>query len=100
PGPTNLAQTHLDQTVSPILFYTALALGAVGLCLALPRSGRTPQVLGALIAAIAGGMALLALGLRAGRENLPNVYFYVFAFIALGAAVRVITHPKPVYAAL
>ena len=93
-------QIHLDQTVSPILFYAALALGAVGLCLALPRGGRTPQVLGALVAAIAGGLALLALGLRAGPGNLPNVYFYIFGFIALAAAVRVITHPKPVYAAL
>ncbi|MCI0548029.1 MAG: NADH-quinone oxidoreductase subunit J, partial [Candidatus Rokubacteria bacterium] len=52
-----------------------------------------------VIAASAGGLAVLLLGLRAG-EHLPNFFFYVFAAVALGAALRVITHPRPVYAAL
>jgi len=29
-----------------------------------------------------------------------NVYFWIFSFIALAGAVRVITHPRPVYSAL
>lgn len=88
----------LESLINPFLLYGACALGAVGLCLALPRGGRTPQVLGAILAAIAGGLVLLGLGSRAGA--LPNIYFYVFSLIALGAGVRVITHARPVYAAL
>lgn len=67
--------------------------------LALPRPKVSPQAIGALIAAIALGGAFLALGLKAGPE-LPGFYFYVFSVIGLGSALRVISHPKPVYAAL
>jgi len=70
--------------------------------IALPRRGPNPQIIGALIGAVAGGLAILALsviGFRATGE-LPNIYFYIFSVLALGAALRVITHPKPVYAAL
>lgn len=42
---------------------------------------------------------MLALALHAGDQR-PGFYFYLFSLIGLGAALRVITHPKPVYAAL
>lgn len=67
--------------------------------LALPRPKVSPQILGALIAAVALGGAFLALALKAGPER-PGFYFYVFSIIGLGSALRVISHPKPVYAAL
>ncbi len=84
---------------NPYLLYAGIVLGALGVSLALPRKGVSPQQIGALVAALGLGLALLALGLRAG-ESRPPVYFYVFALIALGASLRVITHPRPVYAAL
>jgi NADH-quinone oxidoreductase subunit J len=87
----------LDTILHPVLLYGSVALGGVGVWLALPRGKRTPQVLGALLAGAAGGMALLGLGLAGG---LANLYFYVFALMGLGAALKVITHPRPVYAAL
>jgi NADH-quinone oxidoreductase subunit J len=83
----------------PLIVYGLCALGAVGVLLALPRRGNLPQIFGALIASLAGGAALIVMGLKA-KEHLPNLHFYIFAFIALAAALRVITHPKPVYAAL
>lgn len=89
----------MDQIAHPILLYAGLALGAVGVCLAMPRRRPHPQILGALLAAAAGGLVLLALALAAAWA-LPNLFFYVFALIALGSALRVITHPRPVYAAL
>jgi NADH-quinone oxidoreductase subunit J len=74
------------------------------LFLALPRKGLNPQILGGLLVGAAVGLLLVVLGIRTAQDtsaaNLPNVYFYVFAAIALGAGLRVITHPKPVYAAL
>jgi NADH-quinone oxidoreductase subunit J len=89
----------VDQVISPIGFYLLLALGAVGVCLALPRKGVSPQPIGAVIAAAAAGLVILLLGMRA-QGHLPNFWFYVFSLIALGASLRVITHPRPVYAAL
>jgi len=89
----------LDQVINPFLLYAAIALGGIGVCLALPRKLVSPQPLGALIAAIAGAIVLVGLGLNA-EGQLPSVYFYIFAAIALGSALRVISHPRPVYAAL
>ena len=89
----------MEQIVNPYLFYAAIALGGVGLCLALPRKGLSPQVIGLTLGAAGVGLALLALALHS-PSHLPNIYFYVFAAVALGGALRVVTHPRPVYAAL
>jgi NADH-quinone oxidoreductase subunit J len=90
----------VDQIINPVAFFSLLVLGAVGVALSLPRGGKTPQLLGVVVGGLAGGLLMLALGLKAGIDRLPNVYFYIFAAIALGAALRVITHPRPVYSAL
>jgi NADH-quinone oxidoreductase subunit J len=91
--------------INPIILYLLLALGGVGIALSLPRRDRPVnlQLVGGVIAAAAAGLVVLVLSLAAAREGiaeLPNVYFYIFAVLALGAAVRVISHPRPVYAAL
>lgn len=83
---------------SPILLFAASVVGALGIALALPRRRVSPQLLGALIAGLGLGGAFLALGLRSDR--LPDFMFYVFSVIALGSALRMISHPRPVYAAL
>ncbi|MCC6678224.1 MAG: NADH-quinone oxidoreductase subunit J [Phycisphaerales bacterium] len=86
----------------PYVLYALLALLGVGIALALPRKGRGYQTLGVLLAATVGGLVMVWLGVRAtaGRAPLPNLYFYIFSLIALGGALRVITHARPVYAAL
>lgn len=89
----------VELLVNPFLLYGAIALGGIGVCVALPRRGVNPQILGASLAAIAGLVVIGALSLSA-PDALPNLHFYVFAAIALGSALRVITHPRPVYAAL
>jgi len=89
----------LEQIINPYILYSLCVVGALGVCLALPRRGLSPQILGALIAALAGGLGLVALGAK-NPQALPNAYFYIFSLIALGGAMRVITHPRPVYAAL
>jgi NADH-quinone oxidoreductase subunit J len=90
----------LTDLFSPILLYGGCALGAIGVCLALPRRGLSPQIVGGIIAAIAFGGIMLALAAKAGDGGLPNFNYYVFSLIALGSALRVISHPRPVYAAL
>ena len=89
----------METIISPYILYSLCVLGALGVCLALPRRGISPQIVGALLVSLAGGLTLVALGLKNPGE-LPNIYFYVFSFVALGGALRVITHPRPVYAAL
>jgi NADH-quinone oxidoreductase subunit J len=89
----------LDGLASPILLYTACVLGALGIGLAMPRRGFSPQIIGALIAALGLGVLMVGLGVKS-PGGLPNFNFYLFSLIALGSAVRVITHPRPVYAAL
>jgi len=89
----------LLHVIAPAILFTLLVSGGVGVALALPRAGRMPQVVGAATAGLAGGLLILAMTIRAGADA-PNVYFYIFSAIALGAALRVITHDRPVYAAL
>jgi len=89
----------VDLLVSPILLYGACALGGLGVAFALPRKRVSPFILGALVAAIALGALFIGLGVRY-PDQIPNIHFYVFAFISLGGALRVITHARPVYAAL
>lgn len=90
--------------------YLACGIAAAGLYLVLgspgagTRRGRPLRLLGAIIAL--GGFAFLLawlLGTADGStaaSDRPSILFYVFSFIALGAAGRMITHPRPVYSAL
>lgn len=89
----------LEELINPFLLFLGLAIGGVGLCAALPRRRVNPQVLGAVLGGLGLGVVLLGLGLK-HPDQLPNYNFYIFGFIAVGAALRVITHPRPVYAAL
>lgn len=82
------------------ILYCIFALGGLGLYFALPRLHRRTVRIGALVgmAAVAGLIALLA-----GQYSGPlgsRSYFYLFATVAVLAAARVITHPKPVYSAI
>jgi NADH-quinone oxidoreductase subunit J len=90
----------LDGLISPILLYSGCIVGALGVCIALPRRGLSPQIIGALVFALAFGILMIGLGVNAPKGGLPNFNFYLFAAIALGSALRVISHPRPVYAAL
>lgn len=92
----------MEQVISPVILYVALALGAVGVCVAMPRRKPGPRGLGGLLAAAAAGLVILLLTASAVRigEPLPSLFFYILGILALGSSLRVITHPKPVYAAL
>jgi len=96
----------VEQIIDPIALYTICGLGAAGVAMALPRrerdGGRTLTIVGGLLLAATFGLAALLLGLKAGDNNaaLPNFFFYPFAAIGLGAALRMITHKRPVYSAL
>ena len=90
----------------PYLIYIASTLAAISLYMMMPRRGFQPGKFGALLgAATLGGLWLLL------AEYLPEptdrgvgqavmVYYYIFSAVAIISAARVITHDRPVYAAL
>ncbi len=84
----------------------AVALGALGVFLLLPRAQASWRKLGALITVLVGGGGLFYLSRWAELQESAapagglSLYFYIFAAIAVGSALAVISHPKPLYAAL
>jgi NADH-quinone oxidoreductase subunit J len=84
------------------ILYTSCVLASAGLYLLVrPCHGRLKAV-GALLGLAAVGWLLVALpALAVGDpEARPEILFMIFALIAVASAVRMITHNRPVYAAL
>lgn len=89
------------------LLFGLLVIGAFGLFLALPRGRTRLPRLGLLALAAAGGLLIACLArlsaaaVADGAESRAAVgWLIACALVALAAAVRVITHPRPVYSAL
>jgi len=81
------------------LFYIASVCGALAVYLMLPHPRRAGKV-GAIFGAGTVVALFITLGRHFGVDELPGIYYYIFTFISLTGAVRVITHPRPVYSAL
>lgn len=82
------------------LAYGVAALVALGVYVGLPKEGRCSRrgwVLFAIIAALGGLAVLLNRLLSLGADHIS---FYVLAVLCVGGAIRVVTHPRPVYSAL
>ena len=80
--------------------YIVAAMVAFGLYVGLPKEGRLPRQGGFLLAmALAAGVLVYLFSQLPGHGG-EQVTFYVLAILGLAAAVRVVTHPKPVYSAL
>lgn len=88
----------------PFWLYTASVVGAVALALLMPRDRRNPVGIGAVLGlgTLGGLWLLLFLKLDdfTGFADGSLPFYYVFSAIAIIAAVRVITHKRPVYSAL
>lgn len=86
------------------VLYIATVTGAVALVMMMPRPRYAPRTLGAILGAATLGGAWLYLARTlpadATGPTAQRVYYYIFSAIAIGAAVRVITHDKPVFSAL
>jgi NADH-quinone oxidoreductase subunit J len=90
-----------DSILSPMVILLLCAAAGVGTILLLPGPRQAPK-LGAVALAIAGiSLGLIVLFASAGHVGSDTgPYFWIFAAIALFGAIRVITHPRPVYSAL
>ena len=90
------------NVINPVLLLAMCVVAGIATVLLLP--GRREASFRKM-----GGAGLLFLGLigvallvRYGADHGggPGVYFWAFAAIAVAGAVRVVTHPRPVYSAL
>jgi NADH-quinone oxidoreductase subunit J len=81
------------------LLYIASVFGALAVYFVLPHRRRAGK-LGGLLGVATLGALFVSLAKHYQVENIPGLYYYAFTLISLVAAVRVITHPRPVYSAL
>lgn len=82
--------------------YALLAVAASGVYLAMPSTlieARRLRQSGALLAALGAIGLAFFMGAWIGDWD-GRAFFVVFALIAVAAAVRVVTHPRPVYSAV
>ena len=99
------------EALSPVLILVLCVVAGIGTSLLLPvRWQPGLHGIGAVLL-IAAGLILLEVLVHwaggpagrgpgaAGRVGM-SIYFWIFAAIALVGAMRVITHPRPVYSAL
>ncbi len=79
--------------------YVVAAVGAAAVYLAMPKPGRPRRALVVALAGLALGGLVATLYALAGASG-DRLLFGILAVLAVGAAGRVVTHPKPVYAAI
>ena len=80
--------------------YGVAAVGAAGVYVGLPKEGRpNRRGLFALLMVLTLASLILFLDRLLG-EGANRVFFCVLAAVAIGGAVRVVTHSRPVYSAL
>jgi len=99
----NLAAGANDSSVlPPVLILLMCAVAGIATVMLLPSRRETPirKLGGAVLIAAALIVAALLVRYAAHHGGGLGVYFWAFAAVALGGAVRVVTHPRPVYSAL
>jgi NADH-quinone oxidoreductase subunit J len=91
------------SAVQPVVILFLCVAAGIGTVLLLPgkREASFRAIGGVILAAMGLIFAALLIKFAANSpEGGMSVYFWAFAAIALFGAVRVVTHPRPVYAAL
>lgn len=94
-----LAASEWTTEGMPSFLVLLLICGAVGLFLTMPGGRAKLSRVGYVLLAAAGG-TLVAVAVRLASGQATLGWFIVGALVALFAAVRVITHKRPVYSAL
>jgi NADH-quinone oxidoreductase subunit J len=92
------AAVELIPPLSILLLCVAAGLGTV---LLLPNPRQSPRLGGILLTlCLLGFVTLLVRATRGVPMAGVGVYFWIFSAIAVYGAIRVVTHPRPVYSAL
>ena len=106
-SPTTIMLTLLEAVpaVSPaVVLSVAAAISAAGLALLMQPGRRGVRIAGTVIGLAGFAMLFVEVLKRAtpvgGAEGIPPVFPVIFGFLAIAGAVRMVTHPRPVFAAL
>lgn len=94
---------ELAPLLPPLMILALCAIAGVATVLLLPsrRDATFRRIGGAVLAVMGVVFAAMLFRAAAGDSTQgPNYYFWPFAAIAVVGAVRVVTHPRPVYSAL
>jgi NADH-quinone oxidoreductase subunit J len=96
--PTSLLAAAI---LSPITILILCVVAGVGTVLLLPAKRESSiRWIGGVVL-LAAFLIFIALVIRQGAEGRgEGVYFWIFSFIAIVSAIRVVSHDKPVYSAL
>jgi NADH-quinone oxidoreductase subunit J len=99
-----LADTQVQLTpslVAPGLVIALCAIAGLGTFVLMPHPKKTTFVrnIGAVFATLAFAGLILAIFRSLGSWS-TTAYFWIFSFITIGGALKVITHPLPVYSAM
>jgi NADH-quinone oxidoreductase subunit J len=94
-----------SEMLAPFLVLMLCVVAGVGTCFLLPgrRGNAGTRSLGGALVLLAGltfGLLLIRSAVLYSGAAGPGIYFWIFSIIALVGALRVVTHPRPVYAAL
>jgi NADH-quinone oxidoreductase subunit J len=89
----------ISPLMSPVLILVLCVIAGIATVLLLPghREVTLRKAAGILLAAVG---LIFIVSLPSMGENADSIYFWIFSAIALCGAVRVVTHPRPVYSAL
>src|SRR5882672_5392267 len=89
-----------DNALSPILILVLCVVAGIGTVLLLPtRREAVFRKIGGIVL-LASGLILAAMlvhYLGGQNKGQMSIYFWLFSAISIVGAVRVITHPRPVY---
>jgi NADH-quinone oxidoreductase subunit J len=89
--------------LAPMVILALCVIAGIGTVLLLPsRREASIRGFGGVMLIAAGGIlaALLIRWTAGSAEGGMGLYFWIFSTIAIGGAIRVITHTRPVYSAL
>ena len=90
----------LASVIPPAMILVLCVVAGIATVLMLPsRFEPSIRKIGGAIM-IAVGLILAAMLARGAQGAGINVYFWIFSAIAIVSALRVVTHPRPVYSAL
>jgi len=98
-----VAQTASDNALAPVLILVLCVVAGLGTVLLLPskREAVLRKIGGVLMLAAGLILAAMLVHFLSGQgKGQMSIYFWIFSAIAIVGAIRVITHPRPVYSAL
>ena len=98
----SLVASMSAPVLAPFLLLILCAVAGIGTVLLLPagREGAMRKIGGGIVLVAGVILASTLIRFAAGAGDAMGIYFWLFAGMAIFGALRVITHPRPVFSAI